>query len=295
MYFESVISEDLETQRKGLVVAFFARENPLKQSQMVRMEEHQLMYQLKNSMPLRWSALHISLPDGPFVKIHKAFMLLGFGRDARIRSRVYPGFSLETQYKLLTYGINAGEFPLTHSGSIKVKNHMQWLKIRRVVENERSQGRLFIGISVPGVYDVLFSKGGNKNHHGNHEFKCIIETLLSQERYQNMFPKNRKDRRIVDRGQREAIRYDILRQVKARNGRFLALNKGGWWTELPLDSDDLTEKIATSVYDHFKRLEARRKQRKTKSDTGDFMDSPLRQMYLKNSHEKCGGSFRACM
>ncbi|KAL3922347.1 MAG: hypothetical protein SGILL_002257 [Bacillariaceae sp.] len=258
---------------------------------MVSTDEHNVMSQLKKGMPIRWSALHICLPEGPFVKIHRAFLMLAFGQDARVRARVHPGMSLETQYKLLTFGINASEFPLTHSGSIKLKNHERWMKTRRVIDEARVQGRHFNGIVVPGVFDVLFSKGGNQHHHGNHEFKCAIESLLYQERYQNMFV-SRKDRRIVDRSQREAIRQELITEVHARNGRFLALDEGGWWVELPSDSPDLLDKIATSVYDHHKRLEARKKQKKNKSDTGYFMESPIRHMHM-DEDTQC--DFRGCM
>ncbi|KAL3908117.1 MAG: hypothetical protein SGILL_008605 [Bacillariaceae sp.] len=295
MYTEAVIAEDVETQKNGLVLVICERVSPLRQPQMTRMEEHQLIIQLKKGLPVRWSAVHICVPEGPMHKIHRAFMLLGFGQDARVRSRLHPGFSLETQYKLLTFGINAVELPLTQSGTVKVKNQMQWIKIRRVVEEERKRGRRFMGVLVPRVDDVLFSKGG-KNHHGNHEFKCIIESLLSQDRYQNMFS-NRKDRRAVDHGQREAIRHDAILQVKARNGRFLILDEGGWWVELSVDSGELAEKIATSVYDHYKRLEARKKQKKSRSDTGDFLESSLRHTQLdssgKSGDSRCG--LRACM
>ena len=295
MYFESCIAEDVETQKNGLVLVICEKVSPLSQPQMTRMEEHEMIISLKKGLPVRWSALHICVPEGPMHKIHRAFMLLGFGQDARVRSRLHPGFSLETQYKLLTFGINAIEFPLTHSGSVKVKNQMQWTRIRRIVEEERNQGRRFMGILVPGVYDVLFAKGGQQNHHGNHEFKCIIESLLSKEQYQNMFS-NRKDRRTVDRAQREAIRHDVILQVKARNGRFLVLDEGGWWNELALDSGELSEKIATSVYDHHKRLEARKKQKKSKSDTGDFLDSAFCHTGLDNRGKSRGGcGFRTCL
>jgi hypothetical protein len=234
-------------------------------------EERKVMVQLKLGLPVRWSAVHICVPDGPFSKLYRAFILLAFGQESRVRARVYPGFNLETRYKLLTFGINVVDFPLTHTGSIKVKNHLQWIATRRAIDEARNNGVVFQGISHPGVNDVLFSKGGNQNHHGNYEFKSVIEFLLSQDRYKNLFL-NYHSRRILDHDDREAIRHEVIYEVQSRGGRFLALDKGGWWVELPIDSVSLHNKIAISVYDHQKRLEARQKERRTRSDTSDFLN-----------------------
>jgi hypothetical protein len=242
-------------------------------------EEHDVITRLKLGMPFRWSAVHICVPDGPLSRLYRAFILLAFGQESRVRARVYPGFNMETQYKLLTFGINVVDIPLTHTGMIKIKNHLQWIKTRRAIDEARRQGMAFAGTSHYGTNDVLFSKGGNQN-------------LLSQDRYKNVFV-NRSNRRIQDREQREAIRHEIICQIQARGGRFLALEKGGWWVELPVASPDLHDKVATSVYDHQKRLEARLKQKRTKSDTSDFLTVPSKSMRLAEE-TFYGDIFQSC-
>jgi hypothetical protein len=293
LYNETALSEDVETQKNGVVVIITWDEDvSLSGGMAITPEEHELVRRLKDGLPFRWSAVHICVPDGPFSRLLRAFILLAFGQESRVRVRAYPGFNMETQYKLLTFGITVADFPSTHTGSIKVKNHLQWIKTRRAIDAARRHRVTFSGILHPGVNDVLFSKGGNQNHHGNYEFKSLIESLLSQERYKHAFV-SRSNRHIQDREQREAIRHDIICQILARGGRFLALDKGGWWVELPIDSPDLHEKVATSLYDHQKRLEARTKQKRTNSDTDDFMNGESKCLRLGDG-TFCTDGFRSC-
>lgn len=293
LYIEAAIAEDIESQKHGIVmIVAWGDGMTLGAGMITTPEEHDVITRLKLGMPFRWSAVHICVPDGPLSRLYRAFILLAFGQESRVRARVYPGFNMETQYKLLTFGINVVDIPLTHTGMIKIKNHLQWIKTRRAIDEARRQGMAFAGTSHYGTNDVLFSKGGNQNHHGNYEFKSVIESLLSQDRYKDVFV-NRSNRRIQDREQREAIRHEIICQIQARGGRFLALEKGGWWVELPVASPDLHDKVATSVYDHQKRLEARLKQKRTKSDTGDFLTVPSKSMRLAEE-TFYGDIFQSC-
>lgn len=293
LYIETAIAEDIESQKHGIVVIVAWGDGMTLGAGMITTpEEHDMITRLKFGSLFRWSAVHICVPDGPLSRLYRAFILLAFGQESRVRARVHPGFNMETQYKLLTFGINVVDIPLTQTGSIKIKNHLQWIKTRRAMDEARRQGMAFAGTSHPGTNDVLFSKGGNQKHHGNYEFKSVIESLLSQDRYKNVFI-NRSNRRIQDREQREAIRHEIICQIQTRGGRFLALEKGGWWVELPVDSPELHDKVATSVYDHQKRLEARLKQKRTKSDTGDFLTVSSKSMRLAGE-TFYGDVFRSC-
>ncbi|KAG7340612.1 hypothetical protein IV203_024155 [Nitzschia inconspicua] len=293
MYFEDAISEDMETQKNGLVV-IVAWDDRLNMAAGISttQEDYDVMVRVKASTPYRWSAVHICVPEGPLSRLYRAFILLTFGQESRVRARVYPGFNMETQYKLLTFGINVLDIPITHTGSIKLKNHLQWIKTRRAIDEARKQGVNFAGTLHPGTNDVLFSKGGNQNHHGNYEFRSLIENLLSQERYKNVFI-SRCNRCTSDREQRESIRYEIIRQIRARGGRFLALDKGGWWVELPIESSDLHDRVATSVYDHQKRMEARQKQKRTKSDTQDMSNGANTDLRMDEGGF-CFSGFRPC-
>ena len=293
LYFEGAISDDVETQRKGLALCIvWNPKNKLPKKPTV--EEHRAHEDIKKGIPYRWSALHICLPESPFSNILKAFLLVAYGQDTRVRARIHPGMSMETQYKLMTFGLNMLDFPLTSTGSIKNKYHFQWIKTRQAIDECRRLGISFQGVCFPGVNDVLFRTGGVKNHHGNMEFKAVIEALLCKERYRNMYA-TKKDRRQLDDEQHEtrvAIRAEIILQIKARNGRFLAMDEGGWWKELSPNAQELHDKIASSIYDHQKRLQAASRLKRTNCDTASFLNSSKKSRLADD--DSCGGSCNFC-
>ena len=222
--------------------------------------------------------------------------------------RCYPnlGFTTETHYKLMTFGIPVSELPITSTGGIKTKHHLQWIKTRRAIDASRmksleecydkikeqqeqyhsitSQHFFHIDFySYPPTYeqflnhhgkepiiypmtnDVLFSKGGkNVTHYGNIEFTDLLRHALKD--YGSRTP-------LQNRKMRKAIRQSIVEKVQARGGRFLTLDKklpGGYcWTEIK-KGPDLHDRIATSLYDHRRRLAAKKKLKSTRSGTAMF-------------------------
>jgi hypothetical protein len=130
----------------------------------------------------------------------------------------------------------------------------------------------------PMINDVLFSKGGkNVTHYGNIEFSDLMKRSLLQ--YvaigSGVVPgggggdcgvQHAATTRITmtpaihhqDRAQRKAIRQAIVDEIQSRGGRFLTTNKcsvkaTGCWIEID-PGPDLHDRIATSLYDHKRRL-----------------------------------------
>ena len=105
----------------------------------------------------------------------------------------------------------------------------------------------------------------------------------------------KKDRRQLDdeqQEQRAAIREEIISQIKASNGRFLAMDEGGWWKELPQHTQELHEKIASSIYDHQKRLQAASRQKRNYSDTASFLNSSKKTRL--GDDDSCGSNCNFC-
>jgi len=231
---------------------------------------------------------------------------------------------VETQYKLMTFGIPVSELPITSTGGIKTKHHLQWIrtrkaldasrmkslegcynsKIRQRQEEEKEQRSaatvphtdlcvfptydeflLYHGeepIIHPMINDVLFSKGGkNVTHYGNIEFTDLMKRSLI--RYVQGTP-------LQNRKMRKAIRQSIVDEVQARGGRFLTLDKklrGGYcWTEIQ-EGPDLHDRIATSLYDHKRRLAAKLKVQKDRCGTAIFteLDKSKRRKIVNNDGE----------
>lgn len=121
-------------------------------------------------------------------------------------------------------------------------------------------------IMYPMLNDVLFSKGGkNVTHYGNIEFTDLMKrallTYVDGSCVSGTPFENRK--------KRKEIRQQIIDETKARGGRFLTLDKklpGGYcWVAIE-KGPDLHDRIATSLYDHKRRLAAKLK---TKSERCD--------------------------
>ena len=79
----------------------------------------------------------------------------------------YQGERIEIEYNLQSYGIYVDQIPWTSSGSIKLQNLKQWMKVREAIESQRDETNNMndydssIGIIVecPGMTDVIVSTG----------------------------------------------------------------------------------------------------------------------------------------
>lgn len=90
LYIFSVISEDVDTQRKGLVFILSAQSAPedsLLHDKDV-WKEHKAF---NEAMPVRFTAIHICLPDGPAHHLFKALFVVVTPPTSRARIRVHQG------------------------------------------------------------------------------------------------------------------------------------------------------------------------------------------------------------
>lgn len=278
LYFHTVIAEDIETQRHGVVVIFAGGEGV---AEYFYSDHHDDFVKLIKSRPCRVAVFHQPLPDGPKFKLLGAiwFLLLA-SKDERVRTKFHGDLSLlETQYNLLTYGIPVHQIPRTSTGNIKTKNHMQWIKTRKAIDKLREScsdvtSMAFPIIGHPGKHDVLFSKGGNASYQGNMEFLYDVTKRLDD------YASN------PDRIARQNVRGEIISCVAARGGRFLQLQDGGWWEEVPLDK--LHEKITSSIHDCQRKLSVKGPpQQSMDSGTSIFLPSNKRKKVGEDGDPKC--------
>jgi len=320
-YVFQVVSEDVETQKRGVIFVYSTDESAL---QTLSHPSDKVQYTLyREGSPVRRSCTHFCLPENnPKMNIIRAVMMLAMPRGERVRTRIHmDGLTLETQYKLMTFGIPVSELPITSTGAIKTKHHMQWIKTRKAIDCARmksleecynikmkrrqeqkqrralSSPQMFVNfctyptydeflevhgeepISHPMINDVLFSKGGkNVTHYGNIEFADLMKRALMK--YVSGTP-------VQNRKMRKAIRQAIVDEVGKRGGRFLTLDKklpgGCCWTEIE-KGPDLHDRIATSLYDHKRRLAAKLKVKTTRCSTAIFtgIDNAKRRKVVTN-------------
>ena len=134
-------------------------------------------------------------------------------------------------------------------------------------------------ITYPNVNDVLFSKGGkNVFHYGNIEFIDLMRRWLVQ--YSSIGSTTghgttqaitnttstvdntsvNTESQYKNKEQRRRIRQKIINTIHERGGRFLSLEKSVGYAVLPVfwsvihNTNDLHDRIGTSLYDHQRRL-----------------------------------------
>lgn len=309
-YVFQVVSEDAETQKRGVVFVLSENEGTLELLSDSDAKKEYGLY--REACMVRRACTHFCMPENnPKMVFLRSMMMLAMSREDRLRTRIHmDGLTTETMHKLMTFGVPVSEFPITSTGAIKTKNHVLWTKTRKAIDDSRMRSleECFMNklrtnhgfdqqqlskslakhcvdfcpfpptydevlqyhgkepIMYPMLNDVLFSKGGkNVTHYGNIEFTDLMKralltyvdgSCLSGTPFEN-------------RKKRKEIRQNIIDDTRARGGRFLTLDKklpGGYcWVEIE-KGPNLHDRIATSLYDHKRRLAAKLKTKSERSD-----------------------------
>jgi hypothetical protein len=271
------LSEDVETQKHGYVSISIPEKKVLeKYERIADPNEHQDWKDCFHNQPIRLAAMHMFHPDGPAFQLLKVIWLLFVttGKEQRVRTKFYTDLRTETRYQLFSYGINAEELPITSTGTIKLKNHLRWIKSRRNVDNARQHeehNALITGVFHPGVNDVLFNRGGNTDHYGNLEFHQIIESKLDA--YLG----------AIDGTTRTSIRDEVIASVRRRNGRFLQMTKLGWWEEIT-NPKGITDKVTKALYDLKRKRDALKYcQEEESTNAAAFLNDSKRQKIVQDT------------
>jgi hypothetical protein len=260
LYLFTTMAEDVETQRKGRVsIVMYNAEDLVCMS---RAKDHELYTTLVVGCPVRLSASHLCLPSGSaFFPLARAFTYFAIAsKEIRPRINWYNGIGLDTQYRLMSLGIPVADLPISNTMTIKTKNHLRWIKNRKMLEAVRARGQdTSHWIEYPSIHDVLFRRGGNPTRQVNLEFMALIESKMDV--YLD-----------GDAATKEKLREDIINEVQARGGKFLEYNRlMGLWVQI-LDRTVLSEKIYSAVYYHKKRLSAKQQPRQNcHCDTDSFL------------------------
>jgi hypothetical protein len=236
------------------------------------------LWKMKAAIPYRVSGMHISFPSEPLFQVMRGILNLLTTSD-RVRTKLYTGgLTMETQYKLMTFGITS--LPVTCTGQIKNKFHIQWLKNRSACELAQQSYSIrgcLDWIFIPETNDVLFRGGsGNPHHYGNLEFELIVESKLSAYCA------------TTDRAVKRDIRQEVVNVVRSRGGRFLEMSKEhkSVWVEVT-DPGVLQNKLYAFFYQHKKRLDSRATQENSSSETTRFLESEAKRRKVEHSNACC--------
>ena len=174
------------------------------------------------------------------------------------------GDRTEISYQLLGYGIPVDLLPLTDSGNVKTKNLFQWLKHRKVVEDNSStfmnlvsNGFVSNNIECPGLNDVIFRSGKNHmSHPGNVMFQGIIES-------------KHKEHCAAHQDAKVVITWWVVEQVESRGGRFLEWNNQGMWSQIS-ERGHIRSKVSSCFRTYRRKLNAYKNNQQNESSTSEF-------------------------
>ena len=160
-----------------------------------------------SSIPSRIVAVHTRIPNYPgFRLVWKLFVTQVLtDENVSLRPRLVvclAGSDMETRYQLKSYGIPTQLLPMTDTNSIKCTYHNQWMKTRKLLEEQEldfpdqddaseSCGAASAASSAddasfvecPALNDVVFRKGSRVTsieNPGNRIFRDLIRTFLEE-------------------------------------------------------------------------------------------------------------------
>mmetsp|Transcript_17433 Transcript_17433/g.32206 ORF Transcript_17433/g.32206 Transcript_17433/m.32206 type:complete len:310 (-) Transcript_17433:200-1129(-) len=260
IYIMWVATSDEETQIKGMVVLMWPGGNAAKTFlRLPDQIEGRMFKRMLISIPSRPVAAHLCFPDTPIFQMVKALTMHWAGTANRTRTRCYSGTHVEMRYQLKGFGIPVDVIPLTDSGTVKVKPMLQWLKLRRTIEEASSSSLCGVAVECPLSSDVLFKSGSNSlSHPGNVMFRNLIETHFDEHN------------NTSSSGLKVAVSWRIVDEVLVTfNGRFLEWDKRGWWMVIE-DRAQMRAKVATSLRDFKKQVKAVQNRQTLVNSTFEF-------------------------
>jgi len=255
--------EDIDTQRKGLVVLVWFEKNFNAVASNRLSAYAPMRVRASDLCTVRGASVHLCVPDTTTFRFVAATMKLRLGNPGRLKLKHHYGESVELLYKLQSYGIPTEHIPISFSGTIKTGYLKQWIRAR---EAQESTIYLELGndlrgiIECPLMSDVLFRQGISLiANPGNATVRRLIEVMHEQQEVEFKNQVKLKRREMV---------LDIIEEV-SKTSRFLSWNDGGWWSIIQ-DREQLILKIEYLIKEVRKSKREKHHPIKLKSSTSMF-------------------------
>ena len=167
-----------ESQKAGsiLVMEGYCWEDGIVGSTKFPKDDLELIQKIVMSVPSRIVAIHGCWPDAPVFKFLAKVLALAISSTERLRLRFQVGDPMAMRYILKSHGIPVDLLARTESGTIKLGNHIAWMKTRKRLERrqlvqnlqQRSNGGLSKGIvtknaNLEPVWHGVPKRGNNSN------------------------------------------------------------------------------------------------------------------------------------
>ena len=163
---------------------------------------------------------------------------------------------------------------------MKTKTLMQWIKLRKAIEDPSEKDEPGSIIECPFKNDVIIRFGkAYPEHPGTSMFRSILEQF------------HQEHSMAVSKESKVAITWKIIDAVETRGGRFLVWNSRGWWNELT-DRMQIRAKVAVSIKDHSKRIQAMRNLQTPSCSTFQFERQDFRKRKRADTDKCCTRPFQ---
>jgi hypothetical protein len=210
-YMIMVATQDIETQRKGLILIGCNVGPQRRVDRRLAWNVHKV----RQALPLRQMGIHYCYDDLRMMPMMTIGMLVS-SASSRVRFRAHYGKIMDINYKLTTFGIPDQCLPVTNDGEPKTKAHRAWVKSRKQQEDQDDIVSNSKMIVVPGRVDVLLGRGKPiQEHFGNLRYHVLLDHYQQAYETAKKFEKMQVAQKVV------AIVHDY-------SGRFLKQEGAGW-------------------------------------------------------------------
>jgi len=247
MYLFWLVSEDVETQIKGVVILCWAFDeaNDNTWENVIRpgIKKNTKHYHRRQNagLPVRIASWQHYYRDTPYFRLLAALYVFSVVKNSPYHSIYQVNFGTDTElrYKLAGYGVPVDLLPMSSTGTLKFENHRDWLHVIRTKMSVRGAYDEEI-VDCPRLNDVVHRKGpASKLNPGNSYYQELINDFSLAH-----FTGNRH--------RKYEITMHIIEQVHSRGGRFLE------WRNMWVVYKDL-EKVRKKVASAFKQINRNRK------------------------------------
>jgi len=294
IYLHWVVSEDVETQRKGVVIVAWvfdeANDNTWEQKFRPDMKSNLHSYHKRQNaaLPIRVASLQQYYRDTAFFRALSSLYVFGLNSHNRSIYKAHFGSQTELRYVLSSYGIPTDLMHISCTGTVKFGNFTAWINFLSIKLDQEESRRTPSEeiVECPRSYDVVFRKGPTyRNNPGNMFYRELIESN-SQEHASCKI-----------RSEKYQITLQIIKTIEDRSGRFLEWSKERQMWIVMQDMAKVRGKVAAALK-QYKRTKKENKPKKIEKTIrtaitiieesaradSDTECSRLRQYYGMNSH-----------
>eukprot|EP00534_Pseudo-nitzschia_fraudulenta_P004390 CAMPEP_0201126250 /NCGR_PEP_ID=MMETSP0850-20130426/25300_1 /ASSEMBLY_ACC=CAM_ASM_000622 /TAXON_ID=183588 /ORGANISM="Pseudo-nitzschia fraudulenta, Strain WWA7" /LENGTH=538 /DNA_ID=CAMNT_0047394611 /DNA_START=30 /DNA_END=1646 /DNA_ORIENTATION=+ len=237
MFLHWSVSEDVETQQKGVVMLCWAFDEANDSTwekefrPIMPKKLHEFHRKQNRALPVRIASNQQYYRDTAFFRTLSALYVFGLNSYHRSIYKVNFGEQTELLYRAASYGIPVDLMPISCTGTLKFANHIAFINVLKFKLDPKNGEEI---VECPRAYDVVFRKGVTSRHNpGNLHYRELIESF-SVEHFKG------------NKNEKFEITMRIINKVEERNGRFLEwLNKRQMWF-VSTDRDKVRKKIAAA-------------------------------------------------